>query len=204
MGCYSTGTIQLLRGSHADFVSEDPVVQLGELVYTSNPVTFKIGDGVTNWSDLPEASLGECEQPCDKTFRLYSKTNYQHLASMNDLPARSGLPVFDTQIDVPAGQEFTLTFSDKISSAGIDVAPDDIQINGQKSTIAMIGDVPFASGSTFTGSLESGGRLFVGINDDNYDDNKGYYLVNYANPLAAGCPPTTMTATTPLLFTAAL
>ena len=131
MGC-STGGIQLLRGLHSDFVAESPNIELGEFVYTTDPITFKIGDGVTPWSGLPVATREICQEPCVKTFRLYSKINYQYAPDMSNLPARSGMPMFDTQIDILPNDSFKITFENTITSAGTDISPDDIQINGQK------------------------------------------------------------------------
>lgn len=201
MGC-STGSIQLLRGSHSDFEQTNPIVDLGEFVYTYDPVTFKIGDGVTPWSGLPVATREICEEPCVKTFRLYSKINYQYSSDVSNLPATSGMPMFDTQIDILPDEHFKITFENTISSAGVDVSPDDIQINGQKTTIAMVNNTVFGSGSIFEGSVEEGGRLVVGVNDDNYEDNQGYFLVKYddcdcaTNTCNTTAAPTTTTTTT--------
>lgn len=202
MGC-STGSIQLLRGSHSDFEQTNPIVDLGEFVYTYDPVTFKIGDGVTPWSGLPVATKEICEEPCVKTFRLYSKINYQYSPYVSNLPATSGMPMLDTQIDILPDEHFKITFENTISSAGVDVSPDDIQINGQKTTIAMVNNTVFGSGSIFEGSVEEGGRLVVGVNDDNYEDNQGYFLVKYddcacaTNTCNTTAAPTTTTTAAP-------
>jgi hypothetical protein len=201
MGC-STGSIQLLRGSHSDFSQTNPIIDLGEFVYTNDPITFKIGDGVTPWSDLPVAIREICSEPCVKTFRLYSKINYQYAPDTSNLPARSGMPMFDTQIDILPSDSFKITFENTITSAGTDVSPDDIQINGQKSTMVMVNNTVIGSGSFFEGSVEEGGRLVVGVNDDNYEDNQGYYLVKYddcacaTNTCATTVAPTTSAPTT--------
>lgn len=202
MGC-STGGIQLLRGLHSDFVEENPTVELGEFVYTTDPITLKIGDGITPWSGLPFATTEVCQEPCIKTFRLYSKINYQYSSDMSSLPARSGMPIFDTQINILPNDNFKITFEDTITSAGTDVSPDDIQVNGQKSTMVMINNTVVGSGSIFEGSVEEGGILTLGVNDDNYEDNQGYYLVKYddcacaTNTCATTVAPTTTTTAAP-------
>ncbi len=46
-------TIQIRRGTAAEWTSANPVLAAGELGFEIDTKKLKGGDGVTSWSDLP-------------------------------------------------------------------------------------------------------------------------------------------------------
>jgi hypothetical protein len=46
-------TIQIKRGSSSTFQSENPILQSGELAWEKDTNKIKVGDGITQWNDLP-------------------------------------------------------------------------------------------------------------------------------------------------------
>ena len=169
MECSSSfGHIQLLRGFYSDFVQQDPVLEYGELAYTLDTNNcLRIGNGTSKWSTLPEACPDVCAIPCVKTFRLYSKINYQYTDSSQNLPASSGLPLFDTLIDIPNNTDINLNISQSIDNNGSSVDPETIMPDGQKAVLGIINGEVVTSGS-FSGRINTGGRFFIGGNDDKF------------------------------------
>ena len=198
MDCSSSfGHIQLLRGFRSDFVEQDPVLEYGELAYTLDTNhCLKIGNGTGKWSTLPEACPNVCATPCVKTFRLYSKINYQYTDSSQNLPASSGLPLFDTLIDIPNNTDINLNISQSIDNNGSSVDPETIMPDGQKAVLGIINGEVVTSGS-FSGRINTGGRFFIGVNDDNYEDNSGYFLVKFDTDQCTTPPPTKTTPAAP-------
>ena len=67
--------------------------------------------------------------------------------------------------------------------------------NGQKAVLGIINGEIVTSGS-FSGRINTGGRFLIGVNDDNYEDNSGYFLVKFETGKCTTPPPTTTTTTT--------
>lgn len=166
MAC-SRGTVQILKGNSQDFSQEDPFLKAGELAYTIDTETLKIGTGLNSWQFLPEVVAGACVEPCVKTFRLNGT-----IASL------------DTQIDVVSGDPCGLTFQGSMSN-GQSVFYPDALYNNQYVATATVNDVVVASGLGFdNGVINQTGRLFVQVNHPDNSNNEGYFLVRYT---ASGC-----------------
>jgi hypothetical protein len=54
-----SATIQLRRGTAAQWVSSNPTLAAGEPGFETDTGKFKIGDGSTNWNTLTYAGGGE-------------------------------------------------------------------------------------------------------------------------------------------------
>lgn len=117
----------------------------------------------------------------------------------------------DTGVDVRSGDQVTFTASGTVLAgqrAG-EVGPEGRRSSGLGSIIgtrpvpsagvgALIGYIrtldgqasqPFFVGSQLTWTAPADGRLFLLINDDNYNDNSGSFLVNYRFAVRLGTSP---------------
>jgi hypothetical protein len=117
----------------------------------------------------------------------------------------------DTGLDVRAGDQITFTASGTVVAgqrAG-STGPDGIRSSGLGSIIgtrpvpsagvgALVGYIrtldgqagtAFLVGSQLTYTAQTDGRLFLLINDDNYNDNSGSYLVKYRFAARLGTSP---------------
>jgi hypothetical protein len=78
--------IQARRGTEAEWVAADPVLASGELAYSTDTEQLKIGDGVSNWSDL--TYIGDLPQQSGFAG-LFMTTDGTNLSFADPLPDQS-------------------------------------------------------------------------------------------------------------------
>lgn len=78
-------TIQLRRGTSAEWGSADPILAAGEPAYSIDTNDLRIGDGSSHWSDLPGSTMAPVRSVSGQTGDVL--TSYAVILPLGDVAA---------------------------------------------------------------------------------------------------------------------
>lgn len=152
-------TIQIRRDTLSDFIAKNPILASGEPAFATDTYTFKVGNGITNWNNLP--SFSSSSDISSLSGVLSNQIHQEILELINGSPI-----VLDTLKELADAinndANFAVTISNNINTvSGIASA----KINGSGSANYLS---KWLNSSTLTDSIiyESGNRIGIGTQSD--------------------------------------
>lgn len=173
-------TIQIRRDTLSDFIAKNPILASGEPAFATDTYTFKVGNGITNWNNLP--SFSNSSDISSLSGVLSNQIHQEILELINGSPiVLDTLKEFADAINNDAN--FAVTISNNINTvSGIASA----KVNGSGSenylskwlnSSTLTDSIIYESGNTVSiGGISTGSRLYVTSNNS----------TEYSNILSAG------------------